>query len=79
MDNFQRLEKMAKELNFKPVKRDDSVELSALREFFSLWNGLHSIEGDKRSAEYKKKAQEIAEQMVAIAAEIKHIQGGLNG
>ena len=41
-----------------------------LVEFHDIWCELHSLEGDKRSAEYKKKAQHIAERLVAKHHEI---------
>ena len=84
MDNLARLEALAAQQAAFPGPRksishvtpaSNGMELGLLRQFFDLWNELHSLDGDKRSAEYKKKGQEIAAKLVEKAAEVHMVQG----
>jgi len=83
IDNFARLESISRA---EEMKRAMSIGTSkhvhvhaspdhvALHEFHEIWKELHALDGDKRSAEYKKAAQDIAERLVAKHAEIDQLQ-----
>ena len=83
MDQFARLEQMSKAEEMKRamslgsgnhVHVHASPDYVALHEFHEIWKELHTLDGDKRSAEYKKAAQDIAERLVAKHAEIDQLQ-----
>ncbi len=60
----------------EPTVAEMKQELEYLRAFYLAWEHLHSLSGDKRSSEFKKKAEDAAQDLVDAAVPLRRMRNG---